>query len=175
VKAPTSNLIIPSPISAHGMVYVTSGYVGDRDRPVYAIRPGAEGQSALGENPAGHPHLVWSQSQAGPYNTSPIVYGDYYYTLLDRGFMTCHDARTGKEIYGKTRFPQGASFTASPWAYNGKIFCLSEDGDTYVVEAGPAFKVVGINRLDELCLASPAVADGKLLLRTASRLYCIVR
>jgi outer membrane protein assembly factor BamB len=103
------------------------------------------------------------------------VYGDYYYTLLDRGFMTCHDARTGREIYGKTRFPEGASFTSSPWAYNGKIFCLSEDGDTYVVEAGPKFKVLSTNRLEELCLASPAVADGKLLVRTASRLYCIAR
>jgi outer membrane protein assembly factor BamB len=175
LKGPTSNLIIPTPIAAHGLVYVASGYVGDRARPVYAIRPGAEGQSTLGENPAEHPHVAWSQPQAGPYNTSPIVYGDYYYTLLDRGFMTCHDARTGEEIYGKVRFPEGASFTASPWAYNGKIFCLGEDGDTYVVKAGPEFEVVGINRVEELCLATPAVADGKLLLRTASRLYCIAR
>lgn len=173
LKVPTSNLIIPSPISSHGLVYVTSGYVGDSDRPIYAIRPGAAGQDTVGENPAEHPYMAWSQPQAGPYNTSPIIYGDYYYTLLDRGFITCHDARTGQEIYGKTRFPEGASFTSSPWAYNGKMFCLSEDGDTYVVEAGPAFKVVGINRLDELCLATPAVADGRLLLRTASRLYCI--
>ncbi len=175
LAGPTSNLIIPSPIAAHGMVYVTSGYVGDRDRPVYAIRPGAQGETSVGKEPAEHPHVAWFQPKAGPYNTSPIVYGDYYYTLLDRGFMTCHDARTGEEVYGKTRFPEGASFTSSPWAYNGKIFCLSEDGDTYVVEAGPEFKVIGTNRLDELCLATPAVADGKLLLRTASRLYCITQ
>lgn len=175
LKGPSSNLVIPSPIAAHGMVYVTSGYVGDNDRPVYAIRPGAEGTTSVGEDPSMHPQIVWFQPQAGPYNTSPIVYGDYYYTLLDRGFMTCHDARTGKEIYGKTRFPEGASFTSSPWAYNGRIFCLSEDGDTYVLAAGPEFKVIGTNRLDELCLASPAVADGKLLVRTASRLYCIAR
>ncbi len=173
LKAPTSNLIIPSPIAAEDMLYVTSGYVGDRDRPVYAIRPGAEGQTSVGEEPAEHPHVAWFQPKAGPYNTSPIVYGGYYYTLLDRGFMTCHNARTGEEVYGKTRFPEGASFTSSPWAYNGKIFCLSEAGDTYVVQAGPEFKVVSTNRLEELCLATPAVADGQLLLRTASRLYCI--
>ncbi len=89
--------------------------------------------------------------------------------------MTCHDARTGKPIYEKTRFPENATFTASPWAYNGNGFCLSEDGDTYVVEAGPEFKVVGVNSLSEFCLATPAVADGKLLLRTASRLYCLAR
>jgi outer membrane protein assembly factor BamB len=172
LEGPTSNLIIPSPLAAHGMLYVTSGYVGDRDRPVYALRPGAEGESSVGQDPAEHPQVAWFQPQAGPYNTSPIVYGDYYYTLLDRGFMTCHNARTGEEVYGKTRFPEGASFTSSPWAYNGKVFCLSEDGDTYVVEAGPQFKVLATNRLEELCLATPAVANGKLLLRTASRLYC---
>ena len=120
-----------------------------------------------------HPFIHWYQPKAGPYSTSPIVYGDYYYTLMDRGFLTCHDARTGEEIYGKTRFPVGASFTSSPWAYNGRIFCLSEDGDTFVVQAGPEFKVIGTNRLEELCMASPAVAQGKLLLRTASKLYCI--
>ena len=76
-------------------------------------------------------------------------------------------------LYGKQRLPVGASFTASPWAYNGKIFCLSEDGDTYVVEAGPEFKLLETNSLDELCMASPAACQGKLLIRTASRLYCL--
>jgi hypothetical protein len=87
--------------------------------------------------------------------------------------FTCHDARTGEEVYGRTRFPAGASFTSSPWAYNGMLFCLSEDGETFVIEAGPEFKVIRTNRLEELCIASPAVAQGKLLLRTATTLYCI--
>ena len=73
----------------------TSGDVGDSDRPVYALRPGAEGKTSVGDDSAKHPQTVWFQPQAGPYNTSPIVYGDYYYTLLDRGFMTCHDVRSG--------------------------------------------------------------------------------
>ncbi len=173
LEGPSSNLIIPSPFAALGMLYVASGYVGDREQPVYAIRPGAKGETSVGENPAEHEHVAWFQPKAGPYNTSPIVYGEYYYTLLDRGFITCRNARTGEEVYGRTRVPEGASFTSSPWAYNGKIFCLSEDGETYVVEAGPEFKVVATNRLEELCLATPAVSDGKLLLRTKSRLYCI--
>lgn len=172
MAGPMSNLVIPSPFTAHGLLYVTSGYVGDRQRPVYAIRPGAEGEIDLGDNPGEHPTIAWFQPQAGPYNTSPIVYGDYYYTLHDRGFFTCHDARTGEEIYGKTRFPEGASFTSSPWAYNGKIFCLSEDGDTYVIRPGREFEVLSTNRLEELCMACPAVADGRLILRTASKVYC---
>ncbi len=173
MSGPMSNLVIPSPFAAHGLLYVTSGYVGDRQRPVYAVRPGAEGELQFGDDPSAHPSIAWYQPQAGPYNTSPIVYGDHFYTLHDRGFFTCHDARTGEEIYGKTRFPEGASFTSSPWAYNGKIFCLSEDGDTYVIEAGPEFKVARTNRLEEMCMASPAIANGKLVLRTASKVYCL--
>lgn len=168
-----SNLVIPSPFAAHGMLYITSGYVGDRHRPVFAIRPGASGDISLKDGATSNDFIAWYQPKAGPYNPSPIVYGDNYYTLFDRGFLTCHDAQTGGEIYGKQRFAPGASFTASPWAYNGKLFFLSEDGETYVVEAGREFKLLHANSLDELCLSSPAVSQGKLLIRTASKLYCL--
>lgn len=110
----------------------------------------------------------------GPYNPSPIVYGDYYYVLLDRGFLTCHDARTGKEIYGKQRMdPQAGAFTASPWASNGKLFILSEDGDTFVVAAGSDYKLLGKNSLDEMTMATPVIVRGSLVIRTASKLYRI--
>ena len=66
-----------------------------------------------------------------------------------------------------------AAFTASPWAYNGKIFALSEDGDTFVVQAGPEFKVLGKNALDEMCMATPAIYRSSLIVRTASKLYRI--
>jgi outer membrane protein assembly factor BamB len=167
-----SNLVIPSPFASFGLVYVTSGYVGDRHRPVYAVKPGASGDITPKEGQASQ-FIQWYLPTAGPYNPSPIVYGDYYYTLLDRGWLTCHDARTGEEVYGRSRFTPSASFTASPWAYNGKLFFLSEDGVTYAVEAGPEFKQLHTNSLNELCLASPAACQGKLLIRTASRLYCL--
>ena len=117
--------------------------------------------------------IVWSQPQAAPYNTSPIIYGDYYYTLLDRGYFTCHDARTGEEVYGQERIQVGAAFTSSPWAYDGKIFALSEDGDTYVIRAGPTFEVLGRSSLNEFSMATPAIAHGSLFIRTASKLYRI--
>jgi len=168
-----SGLVIPSPFAANGLLYITSGYVGDPHRPVFAIKPGASGDISLKDDATSNEFIAWYQPIAGPYNPSPIVYGDYYYTLYDRGFLACHDARTGKEVYDKQRFAPGATFTASPWAYNGKLFFLSEDGDTYVVEAGPEFRLLQTNALDEMCLASPAVSQGKLLIRTASKLYCI--
>ena len=166
-----TDVTIPTPVSAHGMVYVSSGYVANDHRPVYAIRPGGSGDITVkfGEEPS--PFIAWYQPRAGSYNPSPIVYGDYYYTLLDGGFITCHDAKTGAEVYGRQRIEAGATFTASPWAYNGKLFLLSEDGNTYVVQAGPQYKLLGKNIVDEMTLASPAVAGGRLLIRTASHLY----
>jgi outer membrane protein assembly factor BamB len=171
-----SSIVIPTPFAQHGLLYLASGYVGDNVRPVFAVRPSARGDISLKESETGNEYIAWYQRQAGPYNPSPLVYGDFYYTLLDRGMMTCHEARTGREIYGKQRIdPETTAFTASPWAYNGKIFALSEDGDTYVIQSGAQFKVLGKNPLDELCMSTPAIARGSLIIRTASKLYRIAK
>jgi outer membrane protein assembly factor BamB len=168
-----SSLTIPSPFVVGGLLYITSGYFQDKQRPVYAIKPGATGDITLGEGESANEFIKWSLDKMGPYNTSPIVYRGLYYTLLDQGMITCHDAQTGELVFNRTRFPQGASFTASPWAYNGKVFFLSEAGDTYVMPAGREFAVERVNALDELCIATPSIAQGKLLIRTASQVYCL--
>jgi outer membrane protein assembly factor BamB len=141
---------------------------------VYVIKPGAKGDITLPKGSTSSDAVAWYLPQAGPYNPSPIIYGDIYYTLLDRGFLTAHDAKTGAEIFGKQRIdPATTAFTASPWAANGKLFALSEDGDTYVIQAGREFKVVGKNPLDELCMSTPAISGGSLVIRTATKLVCI--
>ena len=182
-----SLLTTPSPFTSHGLVYISSGYPGGALRPVYAIQPGAAGDISVYQEVAsglqeGFPgtraysqddHVVWSYPLLGTYNTTALVYGDIYYTLLDRGFLTAHDAATGEEIYGRQRLEIGNGFTASPWGYNGKIFLLSEDGDTFVVKAGPEFEILHKNSLSEMSLATPAVARGSLILRTQSKLYRI--
>ena len=168
-----SNLVIPSPMSAHGMCYVASGYVGDAHRPTFAIKPGASGNITPEGDYTDSEFIEWYQGTSSSYNPSQTVYGDYLYTLYDQGFLTCHDARTGEQIYGKKRFSPSGSFTASPFAYNGYLFCLSEDGLTYVIKAGEEFEIVARNELDELCIACPAVVGDKVLIRTASKLYCL--
>ena len=171
-----SSIAIPTPFSRHGLLYVTSGYVGDDHRPVYAIRPGGSGDISLGAGEESNRYIAWYEPQAGPYNPSSLVYGDYYYTLYDRGFLTAHEAKTGKLIYGKKRIEGNAgAFTASPWAYNGRIFCLSEDGVTYVIRAGAEYELLGRNTLDEMSMATPAIARGSVILRTSSKLYRIRR
>jgi outer membrane protein assembly factor BamB len=167
-----SSIAIPQPFAAHGLLYVSSGYVGDQKRPVFAIKPGASGDITLAEGAQSNDWIVWFLPQAGAYNPTPLVYGDHFYTLLDRGFFTMHDAKTGEMVYDKQRIERGASaFTASPWAYNGKIFVLSEDGDTFVIDDGKEFKVIAKNSLDEMSMATPAIADGSLYIRTRSHLY----
>jgi outer membrane protein assembly factor BamB len=167
-------ITIPTPFAGHGLLYLSSGYAGDAVRPVYAIRPGASGDISLKEGETSNASIAWFQRQLGPYHPSPLVYGDYYYSLFDRGFIAAHDARTGKQVYSRQRISADASgFTASPWAYNGKIFALSEDGDTFVMKAGPEFKLIGKNSLNEMALATPAVVRGSLIIRTASKLYRI--
>lgn len=168
-----STLVIPTPFSDHGLLYINSGYVADENRPVYAIRPGATGDITLPEGSNSNDYIVWSHPQLGSYNPSSLVYGDYHYTLLDRGIMMAYNARTGEELYQRKRITAGTLFTASPWAYNGKIFVLSEDGDTFVVQAGPEFSVLGRNSLDEMTLSTPAVARDSLIIRTATKLYRI--
>ena len=168
-----STLVIPTPFSDHGLLYINSGYVADENRPVYAIRPGATGDITLPEGSNSNDYIVWSHPQLGSYNPSSLVYGDYHYTLLDRGIMMAYNARTGEELYQRKRITAGTLFTASPWAYNGKIFVLSEDGDTFVVQAGAEFSVLGRNSLDEMTLSTPAVARDSLIIRTATKLYRI--
>ena len=177
-----NSISIPQPFSAHGLLYVTSGYVGDTIRPVYAIRPGATGDISLEPGQQSNEAIVWYDDSAGPYHPTPLVYGDYYFTLLDRGFYTVHDARTGEEQYFterqvldqqvRRRIARGASgFTASPWAYNDKVFVLSEDGDTYVIDTTDNFNVVAINSLGQVAMSSPAIAGGSLFIRTRSHLW----
>jgi outer membrane protein assembly factor BamB len=167
-----SAITIPTPFAVDGLLFIASGYVMNALRPVYAIRPGAAGDISLKEGEQANQYVAWFQKTGAPYNPSPLFYGDYLYVLKDRGFLSCSEARTGKPVYADQRLPANA-FTSSPWAYNGKLFCLSEDGDTFVIQAGPQFKLLGKNSLGEMCMATPAIVRDRLILRTESALYCI--
>lgn len=172
---PMSSITIPTPVQNNELLFICSGFVGDfLHRPIYAIRPGASGDIAPNSEQNPGKYIAWFHKFGGPYNPSPIVYGDYLYILLDRGTVSCYDSRTGKEVYEKQKLAQDArAFTASPWANGGKLFFLSEDGDTFVVQAGSKLKVLGRNALNEMCMATPAVLRGSIIIRTLNKLYRI--
>lgn len=166
-----SSICVPSPVVAGDLLIISSGYEFGRPRPVFAVKPGASGDISLQKGEKSNLDIAWSNDMAGAYHPTPLVLGDHLYVLYSTGFLACYEAKTGKLVYEKQRL--GGSFTASPWSYDGKIFCLSEEGTTYVVKAGKEFELLGKNVLGEVSLATPAVADGKLFLRTREALYCI--
>ena len=118
--------------------------------------------------------VAWSHPTAVPYNPSTVVYDGRLYVLHDRGLVSCYDAKTGAMRYDRERLPNSLAFTSSPWAAAGKIFCLNEDGVCYVVRAGDRFELLHTNKLaaDDMCMATPALAGDRLLIRTAARVYC---
>lgn len=169
-----SSIAIPTPLVGDGLLFVTSGYVGDKLRPLYAIRPGAAGDISLKPGETNNGFIAWSNPVGGPYNPSPLHYDGRLYVLYDRGLVSCFDAKTGRVIYDRERLPNGFAFTASPWAADGKIYCLNEDGVCFVIRAGDKFEILHTNKLadDDLCMATPALSGDRLLIRTAARLYC---
>lgn len=169
-----SAVAIPRPFERFGLLYVTSGHVAFGENRTYAVLPGASGNISPVEGKPKSPYLAW-HSKSAPYHPTPLIVGENLYMLLDRGFVTCCDARTGKMIYEKERITGGGAFTSSPWTYDGNIFCLNEDGVTFAVQPGPNFKVLYRNELasDDMGMATPVIIDDKLLIRTSARLYCI--
>jgi outer membrane protein assembly factor BamB len=155
---------IPSAVGDDGMVFVSAGYPSKR---TLAIRLGGSGDLT------GTSSIVWQYEKGTAYVVSPILYQGYFYVMNDQGVMTCFDARTGEMKYEGGRVPVPASFTASPVAFEDKLLLTSEDGDTFVIKAGPKHEVLGTNSLGEPVLASPAIAAGRIFIRSDKNLYCI--
>jgi len=170
-----SSITIALPYAKDDLLYISSGYVLDKLKPIYAIRPGASGDISLEPEQTSNDFVAWSQPTAGPYNPSSVLYNDTIYVLYDQGFFAAYDAKSGEEIYKKQRIPDGKSFTSSPWAYEGKIFCLNEDGVTFVIDAGKEFNILYTNALaeDDMSMATPALVGDRLLIRTSPRIYSI--
>jgi outer membrane protein assembly factor BamB len=149
--------------------------MGGGSRPLVAVKAGATGDITLKDGARSSDWVAWQQPQAGPQTASPLLYKAYLYVLDERGgTVSCYEAKSGKPAY-KERLEGARSFTSSPWASDGKVYCLDDGGTTHVIEAGPPFKPLGKNSLGEMAWASPAAADGALFLRTVDHLYCVRR
>ena len=155
---------IPSPVANSDMVYVVAGFPA---KIALGIRLGNNGDLT------GTPNVPWQYTKGTAYVPSPILYGDYLYLTTDRGILTCIDAKTGEVKYEGGRIPIPATFTASPVAFEGKILMTSEDGDTFIIKAGPKHEIIGTNSVGEAVYASPAIADGRIYIRGEKNIYCI--
>ncbi len=155
---------IPSPVANNEMAYLVAGFPA---KIAYAIKLGQNGDLT------GTSNVPWKYEKGTAYVPSPILYGDYLYLTTDRGILTCIDAKTGEVKYEGGRIPIPATFTASPVAFENKILMTSEDGDTFIVKAGPKHEILGTNSVGEPVYASPAIADGRIFIRGEKNLYCI--
>ena len=164
-----------SPVAAGDLLYVNSGdrLTGQRG-VVAAIKPGGEGDISLRSESRTNDFVEWSEELTGHRVASPVVISDCLYLLEQQaGILRCIDAKTGKQHY-RQRLPGATGLTASPWTRDGKVYCLDQSGQTFVLAVGPEYKVLETNKLpDEMFWASPAAAGVSLFLRSADQLYCI--
>ena len=153
---------VHTPVFGHGMVY----------RHRRAIRPRT--CMAVRLNPApGEERVAWTYKKGTGYIPNTILYGDYLYFMTDAGLLTCVDAMTGKVQYESKRFPTPGHFAGAPVAFDGKLLITSQDGDTYVLKAGPEHEILGTNSLGEGVVASLAIAGDSIYIRSEKNLYRI--
>ena len=168
-----SMISVPSPVTAQGLVFLTSGHNIFGRQPIIAVRPEASGDITPGKDQSQIQGVAWWHLRGGAYVTSPIALGEYLYVPLDRGTLTCYEAMTGKTVYEKQQLGSRNTITASPIAGDDKIYIQTEGGECYIVKSGPKFEILAINKLDEIFCASPVVSGGKIFLRGRKHLYCI--
>ena len=155
----TREIVTPTPLVSAGLIFSTSG----RNGPIIAIRPGGRGDVTADR-------VVWKLSRGGPYIPTGLVYRQRLYVLGDQGHLVCYNPGNGRCIWD-TRL--GGVFTSSLVAADGHIYAANEQGTFYVVAAAEQFQLLATNPLGEQCLATPAIADGDLFLRTAGHVYCV--
>ena len=160
---------VPTPIVAHDLIFLSSSH--GRNRPLCAVRLDAKGDiTPSGEATSGE-HLAWYKRREGIYMQTPLVYGDHLYACRTNGVLSCYVAKTGKLLYRQRL--GGGSFTASPVASGGRLYFTSELGQVYVVRAGPKYKLLATNAMNDICMATPALSDGMLIVRTKRHVYAI--
>jgi outer membrane protein assembly factor BamB len=156
---------IPHPVRQDDLVFVMSGYQNPK---LMAIRLGREGDLT------GTDAIVWSQTKANSYTASPVLFDNKLYVLTDNGMLSCYNARTGDAYYQATRLPKTYSFKSSPVGANGKLYLATENEDVVVVKMGETFEVLATNTMPgETFIATPAIANGEIYLRSKARMYCI--
>jgi outer membrane protein assembly factor BamB len=168
---PMSEITTPTPFVAHDLIFVTSGYAPLQ--PIYAIRPGAAGDISLKDDKESSEFVAWSKKRGGPYMPTPVVYGELLYTLSNNGVFAAYNATSGERVYQQRLADRGGAFTASPVGSDGKLYLSSEDGEIFVVKAGPKHELLSVNPMGEVMMATPAISDGMLIVRGINHVFAV--
>jgi outer membrane protein assembly factor BamB len=151
----------PTPVIANDLIYLNSAH--GKYSPIFAVKPDAQGDITLGADSTRNEYIVWSVKRGGAYMQTPLVYEGLLYNLNINGIMTVYDAFTGQ-----VKYKEGLkeAFSASAIAANGKIYLSSEEGNVFVVKAGPQYNLIAKNSLKDVCMATPAISGNTLFFRT---------
>jgi len=166
-----SEVAIPTPIVGPGFVVITNGYRGVQ--PIIAVKPGATGDITLKTGETKNTSIPWSMNRGGPYIPTPVIYGDQLYVLQNNGTLAAYKVGSGERIYQERLGGAAGSFSASLVAADGKIYASSEDGDVFVVRAGPAYELLAKNVVGEVLMATPAISDGLIIFRGQKNVIAI--
>jgi outer membrane protein assembly factor BamB len=166
---PNSELVIATPVAGDGVVYVSAGY--PPIKPIYAVPAGTRGALDATQDEGGE-RLAWSHDRGGAYMPTPLLYRGIFYVVHHNGIFVAYDAETG-EALSKSRFSKRGTFTASPVAVNGKLYAATEEGQLYVLAAGTEYDELAVHDFGEPLMATPAVSEGILFVRTPSRLIAL--
>jgi hypothetical protein len=162
---------VPTPIFAHGLIYLTSAH--GSWRPIRAIRPEATGDITPADPGSTNAHIAWAHGRKGNYMQTPIVVGDLLFACNDLGILTCFDAKSGTIHFSERLSQRGQGFTASPVSDGRHLYFTSEVGNVFVVAAEPKLRVIGMHPLPDTCMATPAISDGMLIYRTRHSLIAL--
>jgi len=161
----------PTPVYARGLIFIANAHGGEE--PLYAVRPQASGDISLGVGQSSNEGVAWSEIRNGAYMQTPLIVEDYVYSCSDRGVLKVYEAASGQLQYTQRLGSGGTGFTSSPVAAGGRVYFAGEEGEVYVVKAGPRYELLGVNRLAEIVLASPAIAGNALYYRTRGHVLSI--
>ncbi len=168
---------VPAPVVAKGLIFLTSNHQPIRDqdppKPIFAVRQDATGVLEAGGSPPATPHLAWLKTGRGAYMQTPLVYGEHLYVGNDNGIVTCYDALHGETVWRERVGSGSTGFTASAVAGDGKVYYADEQGDVHVLRAGERYERLALNSLGEICLATPAISDGRIYFRTQKHLLAV--
>ncbi len=161
----------PTPVVSNGLVFITNAH--GRMRPIYAIKLEAEGDISLARDEKSNQYIPWFYPRRGSYQPTPLVLDDLLYVADNGGILTCYVAETGEEMYRNPIGGDISSYSASPVAADGKLYISDEYGNIHIVKAGPTYEHLAVNKMDEICMASPAISGKTLFIRARRNLYAI--
>ena len=141
--------------------------------PIYAVRPGASGDITLKDGEQSSSHVAWSKRRGGVYPGTPILYGDLLYLGSSNGVLTVYRAESGERVYEQRIGARPGSFTASAVAADGKLYYASEDGDVFVLKAGPTYELLSVNAMGAPIMATPAISQGAMIIRTLHHVVAV--